>query len=445
MAPVFFLQGLKMSMLEAVVVFFLFFLPFQFAIHPLAGVDLAIVRVFALGIFFCFAVRSLSLKRIDLPPPLPLFFFTAFLLLSSCSFLWAENMEWTFRKAAFLLSFFPLFFVFFSLSSNPNREERAFRALVIGAVMVAGFSLLLFFSQFPLGVAPVFAFWVQDVLPFFLGPTFGEAVARYPSLLVNISGNTVMRVSGFFPDPHIASFFFGMAFPPALFFAWSSVGRFRPFWVIGAALILLADLLTFSRGGYIGLFFGGSAFLLPLLFRYGVWKKQAVNIALAAIITGTLLLASPIGTRFFSSFSQSDGSNIERMRLWKEAGASITSHPLLGVGLGNYPLAVKPSAVYREPIYAHNLFLDIAVETGLLGVFLFFSVLFFCILSLWRRWREESSPFSLALFSSLILFSAHAMFESPLFSVHILPILLLLMASSLVSIRRQPPTVDSSA
>lgn len=431
-------------MLLSLVVFFLFFLPFQFALHPIEGVDLAVGRVLALLIFLCFAAQALSRKYIALPRPFPFFFFTAFLLFSSSSFLWAENMNWTFRKAIFLWSFFPLLLVFLSLFRNSHSEERAFRALAIGAALAAAFSLLLFFLQFPLGVALVFSFWVRDILPFFLGPAFGEVVANYPSLLVNISGNTVMRVSGFFPDPHIAAFFFGMVFPLALFFTWKSTGRFRIYWIIGSVLIFLADLLTFSRGGYLGLFFGGGAFVLALAFRYGIGKQVAVYAILVGIVISATLWVSPVGTRFFSSFSQSDGSNVERLRLWKEAGTSVASHPFLGVGLGNYPLAVKPSAGYREPIYAHNLFLDIAVETGLVGLFLFSVLLFFCIVSLWRRWREDASLFHLALFSSLILFSVHAIFENPLFSVHILPVLLLLLASSLVPARASLP-VDVNA
>jgi O-antigen ligase len=344
--------------------------------------------------------------------------------------LWAENAAWSLRKAAFLLSFFPLFFVFFAVLRDPQPREKIFRALVSGAALVATLSFLQFFSQFIFGVEKVFDFWVRTVLPFFLGPTFGEAVASYPSLLVNISGFTVMRASGFFPDPHMAAFFFGMTLPLALALSFCDIPTRRKYWLAGACTILLADLLTFSRGGYVGLMCGSGIFFL-LLLSSRMDKKSILKIIIGVLIFVSGVILSPVGTRFVSSFSQSDGSNIERLRLWQESVTFISERPLLGVGLGNYPLAVKPTANYREPIYAHNPFLDIALETGLVGLFFFLALLSSCLRSAWGKWRVEGDVFGFALLVALVVFIAHSFFETPLFSVHILPLLLLLLAASL--------------
>lgn len=431
-------------MLEALLTFFVFFLPFQFALHPVEGIDLASARVFAVGLFLWWGAKSLLEKRLILPQPLPLFFFMSFLLWATASFLWAENAEWALRKAAFLCSLFPLFLVFFALLREERLREKIFQALVSGAALAAFFSLVQFFSQFMFGVEKVFSFWVRDVLPFFLGPTFGEAVANYPSLLVNISGLTVMRASGFFPDPHMAAFFFGMTFLLAISLAWESASSRRTYWLSCAAVILTADLLTFSRGGYVGLIFGSIAFSAPLFLQYVRGKRQIVRLGVGGLIILIGILASPIGTRLFSSFSQSDRSNVERVRLWQEASGLIVLRPALGVGLGNYPLSVKPSAGYREPIYAHNLFLDIALETGLLGLFFFAAFLFLGIFSAWRKWQREKNVFYLALFSALIIFSTHSFFETPLFSVHILPLFLLLLAASIASTEKNKASNFSS-
>ncbi|OGI24749.1 MAG: hypothetical protein A3E38_00655 [Candidatus Moranbacteria bacterium RIFCSPHIGHO2_12_FULL_54_9] len=417
-------------MLEKALLIFIFLLPFQFALHPAPGVDLAWARLFALGIVVFWGAKSLLERRLLLPRPLTLFFLSAFLLWETFSFLWAENASWAFRKALFLLSFLPLFFVFFSLLRQPGFRKKIFQAFASSAALIGLFSLGQFFSQFIFGVERVFAFWVKTILPFFLGPTFGEAVASYPSLLVNISGVTVMRASGLFPDPHMCAFFLGMALPFAIAFALENVSRKRTFWIVCAGIIFIADLLTFSRGGYLGLFFGLSAFFLSFIGQTVHRKKHLLHIGAAGLIAAIVIFTSPVGTRLLSSFSQSDGSNVERLRLWQEGAASVAARPWLGTGLGNYPLLVKPSAEYREPIYAHNLFLDIALETGLVGLFFFAGWLFLGIWSAWKRWQREGDLVALALFSALILFSVHAFFETPLFSVHILPILLLIIAAS---------------
>jgi O-antigen ligase len=221
----------------------------------------------------------------------------------------------------------------------------------------------------------------------------------------------------------------------AIFLALENNGAWRKYFGVCAAIIFVADLLTFSRGGYVGLIFGVGTFFLLLIFRNAEWEKQLIKIGAGGIVIVAILI-SPLGTRLFSSFSSDDGSKIERVRLWQEAIELIALRPIIGAGLGNYPLLVKPSADYREPFYAHNLFLDIALETGIVGFFFFLSFLFYAIVSAWRKWRQGGSLFALALLSSLIVFSAHSFFETPLFSVHILPIFLLLMAASLAESRR---------
>lgn len=424
-----FLEEDLLNMLEALIIFFIFFLPFQFALQPSAEIDLASVRVLATGIFLWWSAESFFKKNFILPRSLPLFFFTAFLFWASSSFLWAENSLWAWRKILFLLSFFPLFLVFFATFRDQRSREKIFTALVSGATLAALVALLQFFSQWWLGMERVWAFWTREVLPFFLGSAFSETVANYSSLLVNISGATVLRASGFFPDPHIAALFFGMSLPITFWLVGESAGARRKYWCLCAMIILLADLFTFSRGGYVGLIFGASVFFLALLLRGMEWKKQFIKISLGGLVIAAIL-ASPVGVRLLSIFASDDGSKIERVRLWREAVELAALRPLIGVGLGNYPLVVKPSANYREPFYAHNLFLDVALETGLIGFLFFATLLFLGGLYAWKKWRRDRDLFALALLSSLIIFFAHSFFETPLFSVHILPIFLLLMAGS---------------
>lgn len=415
-------------MIEKILLFFLFSLPFQFALHPVDGIDLALVRVLSLGIFFLWGAKSLFEKRVSLPRPWTLFFFLAYFLWAISSLLWAENIDWAQRKALFLVSFFPLFFVFFATLRNVSSREKSFMALASGALLVSLFALIQFFSQFLFGVEKIFSLWTSEVLPFFLGPNLGASVAEHPSLLVNISGNTVMRAIGPFPDPHMLSFFLGMSLPIAFALSLVTKQRERLLWGIGAGIIFVADLLTFSRGGYVGLIFGAILFSFPLLLGSPLWKKQMLRGSMTLFCIGIVVFVSPVGTRLLSSFSQTDNSNVERLRLWQEAGTFVLEHPFLGSSLGNYSLSVKPTATQREPIYAHNLYLDIAVELGMTGLFFFLGLLFLGIRSAWKKWRTEGDIFSLAIFASLVIFSTHSLFETPLFSVHILPLLLFFLA-----------------
>lgn len=174
----------------------------------------------------------------------------------------------------------------------------------------------------------------------------------------------------------------------------------------------------------------GLVVFVVFFYFHRLWQSKKILLFLFVFcLGGALLSLSPVGSRLVSSFSPADGSNSERLRLWQEALSHIAERPLFGTGLGNYPLLVKPSAGYREPIYVHNLFLDIAVETGLVGLFLFLGFLFSGFLSAVRKWRKTGNIFYFSLVLALTIFSTHALFETPLFSVHVLPAFLLVVAA----------------
>jgi len=146
-----------MSMIEKMLLFFLFFLPFQFALHPVEGIDLALIRVLSVGIFFVWGVKSFFDKRVYLPRPRVFFFFLAYLFWAIVSLFWAENTDWALRKALFLISFFPLFFVFFATLKDASPREKAFKAFVSSVILVSLFTLVQFFFQFLFGVEKIFS------------------------------------------------------------------------------------------------------------------------------------------------------------------------------------------------------------------------------------------------------------------------------------------------
>ena len=121
---------------------------------------------------------------------------------------------------------------------------------------------------------------------------------------------------------------------------------------------------------------------------------------------------NPVAGRFMSSFDTKEGSNQARISNWHQAVDIIAKHPF-GVGIGMYSLAVDSGADYREPIYAHDLYLDIAAELGIISAFVFIAILYF-----------------VAGVASITAFGVHSLVESPLYSVHILILFLIIIALS---------------
>lgn len=146
-----------------------------------------------------------------------------------------------------------------------------------------------------------------------------------------------------------------------------------------------------------------------------------------------LLFGQPILSRFLSSFVLEDTSSTARVVLWREAIENIKERPLLGTGLGNYILAVNPAEDYRTPYYAHNLYLDVATELGLVGLFFFLLILFIPLFFSVRNYTQTKNFFSLSLSAALVLYLTHSFFETALYSVHILPLLLFVLSLALLS------------
>ena len=174
-----------------------------------------------------------------------------------------------------------------------------------------------------------------------------------------------------------------------------------------------------------GLFAG--AIVIMFLFHSRINKKTYIASVIMLIIIVAGLTFSPIRQRFFSIFDVSEGSNQARIETWKESLAVISNNPL-GVGIGNYPLEIKPSADYREPIYSHNLYMDIAAESGILNMLVWISLIIFSCFGYFKKYRQNL--FYGAGLVSLAIFSVHSLFETALFSIQVLPLIVILIAIS---------------
>ncbi len=413
---------------------FLFFLllPFQFALNPSEGFDVALSRVAVLGIGGLFLLERLRNGSWMLPARRDLFFCMGFIFLAILSLLWAREPLWTLRKVFFLISFLPLWFLLSDMFVR--RGVVAVRDVAsgffFGSIAGAVVALLQFSSQFVFSLDRVLDFWLSRMYPIFLGEAFAQSFTIYPSLLVNISGETILRAVGVFPDPHVAAFYFGMAIPFGIWLGVCAVPTKRTIFFLGTGILFLADLCTFSRGGYVGLivmliFFGAFSFS-HMRERISFRQKKKVALVMMVILLFSLLIA-PVRNRLMDTLSVTEGSNSARIALWGEAISHIKERPLLGYGLGNYPLQVKPSTEYREPIYIHNIYLDLWADLGGIGLIFFLGMFLLPVGDFFFRGSFSSIAFPAVL--ALVLFLAHSFFENTLFSVHIFPVLLFLIAT----------------
>jgi len=146
-------------------------------------------------------------------------------------------------------------------------------------------------------------------------------------------------------------------------------------------------LLSFSRGG---VYFIGVMMVLYFFFNRTAIKSYF-----------SLLLVVPFGLLIYYYASEKTGGLIEqryeqegssgRDLLVKAGWTIFMSQPLVGVGTGNYNSEIKEQALYSQESGAHDEFIRVVAEDGLLGIvtyWVFFVALFFSILRRSKIQRE---------------------------------------------------------
>ncbi|MCC6405155.1 MAG: O-antigen ligase family protein [Candidatus Yanofskybacteria bacterium] len=111
-----------------------------------------------------------------------------------------------------------------------------------------------------------------------------------------------------------------------------------------------------------------------------------------------------LGRRIRSVIDFGETSNALRLAIWKSSAESIVRHPFLGVGIGNFPVVLDQDIrLARAGSTAHNLYLHVAAEMGIVaaleGVILLASAWY----AAWRWFAHARGP-ALAYAASLLLY-----------------------------------------
>jgi O-antigen ligase len=153
----------------------------------------------------------------------------------------------------------------------------------------------------------------------------------------------------------------------------SSARTVKSLALASALLGALITLYTGSRGGLIGM---AALFLLFLWLRVPNLKRSFKTLMVAAVITTGVLNAEKINVeRYLTLTSLEQDANFGefgRMDIWQRGLALFTAHPLTGVGVDNFPMAIglMRTAESRVPYWQapHSAYLQVLTETGVLGM-----------------------------------------------------------------------------
>jgi len=172
-------------------------------------------------------------------------------------------------------------------------------------------------------------------------------------------------------------------------------------------LMAISLILAQSRGAILS--FGAALFFFYVLVSRSK-RSNSTKWLLGSFIAVILVYSIWIGLDpVIDKFSDTTRELPNRTYIWKDSINMIRDFPLFGVGLGNFSLAYT---LYKKDAYwphvydhAHNDYIELATETGIVG----FALVFWALIAFFRKvyrsekyFSSEKDPFSYYILVGLL-------------------------------------------
>jgi putative inorganic carbon (hco3(-)) transporter len=197
---------------------------------------------------------------------------------------------------------------------------------------------------------------------------------------------------------------------------------------VSGIAILAGMSLTYSRGAAVAL---AGLVVLVVLLRYV--RVRTMLVVVAAMLAGVVALLPTYVDRIESLTAVTalvdtearpgDGAILGRATSNLAALNVFADHPVLGVGPGRYQADYSQAYAnelgmrhFTTPRRAHNLYLEVAADTGTLGIVSFLGIVGSTLFGLWRvrrRWmdrRPEYAHLATALFLAVTAYMLSGVF-----------------------------------
>lgn len=202
--------------------------------------------------------------------------------------------------------------------------------------------------------------------------------------------------------------------------------------ILGLATMGAALIMSWSRGGWLG--FAAAFILMSLAYS----RRAAVLFALLCLLIASVLLLGSFQalpqtivqrlTDFLPYLHTLDVQGVkvtdanyavvERMAHWQAAWGMFNDRPWLGVGIGNYEPVYPAYSLpgWTEPLgHAHNYYLNIAAEAGLIGLAAY---LVLWGAAFWQAWKVVRTTqgywrgIAVGILGVLTYLSVHNLFDN---------------------------------
>lgn len=180
--------------------------------------------------------------------------------------------------------------------------------------------------------------------------------------------NIKVRVYSTFENPNVLGEFLVIMIPTAAALVWGSKKLGHKMVYTCIMLIMCACMVfTWSRGAWLGVF-------AAVVIFFFVMDKRWTLAAIAGIFFIPMFLGSnsAIANRLLSIGNTQDTSTAYRVSIWMASVKLIKNFWMSGIGMGSAPFTmIYPKfalAGANFALHSHNLFLQLCVEMGVIGI-----------------------------------------------------------------------------
>jgi O-antigen ligase len=201
------------------------------------------------------------------------------------------------------------------------------------------------------------------------------------------------RLTGGGGDPNLQA----AAFVAAMFLTMGLLSVYRRRFaraalIVAFVIVTVAFFATQSRGGLVAL---AAASIAALVLSPGQRGRIIGLVLLACVVAAFVVAVNPGALQRITDIG---GGTSGRHDIWNVATAIFKQHPIVGIGVNNFQIAephfaLRPGNVTRvtylvdTPAPVHNTYLQLLVETGVIGLIAFLAVVTASLRSAWLAAR----------------------------------------------------------
>lgn len=225
-----------------------------------------------------------------------------------------------------------------------------------------------------------------------------------------IAHHGVPRIAGPLEGPNQLSAYLGLLLP--ILVAFVVIGRANIFELLVILITVCSDILTLSRSGVVASIVAVAVTLYALrgrntkLYAMGLALPVVIGLAAVGLIGGEI-------SHFWSTEPQFQPSGLgTRAELWQAAYRMWQTHPLLGIGAGNYELELGSVGFPGIHTHSNSGYIQALVEGG---IPLLLSVLVMAWFSIRTFLGNTRSPFVVGMLGAAAGMALHEGFDYLLF------------------------------